>query len=154
MHMICSHEPSSQNDESIRVNVNIMLSLDKQWIEEVLGSWWTTGHPYWTAVERWRRWHRCMMAKSRQNLATAFSRWQASTAQSFPTRLFLFRRECRWSYITWLLSSSGYCWWYTLWKFDSSVSSDLSKFCILGGLYVEIILTTESERATESGLTS
>ena len=132
MHMICSHEPSSQNDESIRVNVNIMLSLDNQWIEEVLGSWWTTGHPYWTAVERWRRWHRCMMAKSRQNLATAFSRWQASTAQNFH-RLFLFRRECRWSYITWLLCSSGYWWWYTLWKFDNAV---LSNFVFLRGSYI------------------
>ena len=95
----------------------------------------------------------CMMANSTWNLATAFSWRHATTAPSYHG-LFIFRRECRWSYITWLLFSSGYCWWYTLWKFDSSVSSDLSKFCILGGLYVEIILTTESERATESGLTS
>ena len=38
----------------------------------------TTGHPYWAAVERWRRWLSCMMANSTWNLATAFS-WRPAT---------------------------------------------------------------------------
>ena len=78
MHTICSHEPSTHTINSTNVIVDIMLSLDNQWIEEVLGSMGTTGHPYWTAVERWRRWHLCMMANSTWNLATAFS-WRPAT---------------------------------------------------------------------------
>jgi hypothetical protein len=129
MHTICSHEPSTHTINSTNVIVDIMLSLDNQWIEEVLGSMGTTGHPYWTAVEHWRRWHLCMMANSTWNLATAFSWRHATTAPSYQG-LFVFRRECRWFYITWLLYSSGYSWWYTLWKFDSSILSNFVFYAV------------------------
>ena len=92
--MICSHEPSSQNDESIHIIVDILLSLDNQWIEEVIGSMGTTGHPYWTAIERRRRWHRCMMAKLTHVFATAFLRGRATTTPSYQGR-YVFRIECR-----------------------------------------------------------
>ena len=127
-----------------------MLSLDDQWIEEVLDSMGTTGHPYWTAVERWRRWHLCMMANLTWNLATAFSWRHATTAPSYHG-LFVFRRECRWFYITWLLFSSGYSWWYTLWKFDSSI---LSNFCVLRGGYVEKSQNDRKGQATQKVNTS
>jgi len=124
-----THEPSSYKDNSIHVMLDMMLSLDNQLIEEVIGSMGTTGHPCWTAAERWRRWHRCMMANSTWNLATAFSWRPATTAPSYHG-LFVFRRECRWFYITWLLYSSGYSWWYTLWKFDSSILSNFVFYAV------------------------
>ena len=49
--MMWAHEPSTHTINSTNVIVDIMLSLDNQWIEEVLGSMGTTGHPYWTAVD-------------------------------------------------------------------------------------------------------
>ena len=92
--MICSYEPSTYNDNSIHVNVQFILSLDNQWTGEVLGSMGTTGGPYWTAIERLRRWHRCMMAKLTHVFATAFLRQRATTTPSYQGR-YVFRIECR-----------------------------------------------------------
>ena len=61
--MMCAHEPSTHNINSTHVIVDIMLSLDNQWIEEVLGSVGTTGLPYWTAADRPLQWLSCMMYK-------------------------------------------------------------------------------------------
>ena len=133
--MMWAHEPSTHTINSTNVIVDIMLSLDNQWIEEVLGSMGTTGHPYWTAVERWRRWHLCMMANLTWNLATAFSWRHATTAPSYHG-LFVFRRECRWFYITWSLYSSGYSWWYTLWIVKVR-QLHLVELCFLRGRYIQ-----------------
>ena len=75
--MICSYEPLTYNDNSFHVNVQFILFLDNQWIGELLGSMGTTSGPYWTALERRRRWHRCMMAKLTHVFATAFLRGRA-----------------------------------------------------------------------------
>jgi len=151
--MMWAHAPSSYNNNSIHVMLDIMLSLDNQLTEEVIGSMWTTGHPYWTAVERWRRWLSCMMANSTWNLATAFSWRPATTAPSYHG-LVVFRRECRWFYITWLLYSSGYSWWYTPWKFDNWMSSNCRTFVFLRGSYIQKNLTTQNSLATQSSETS
>ena len=76
--------------------------------------------------------HNCC-TKSKHTFAQAFSRRHATVAPSYHG-LFVFRRECRWFYITWLCCSCGYCWRYTLWKFDSSI---VSNFCVLRGAYVQ-----------------
>ena len=54
----------------------------------------TTGGPYWTAIERRRRWHRCMMAKLTHVFATAFLRQRATTIPSYQGR-YVFRIEYR-----------------------------------------------------------
>ena len=61
--MMCAHEPSTHNINCTHVIVDIMLSLDNQWIEEVLGSVGTTGLPYWTAADRPLQLLSCMMYK-------------------------------------------------------------------------------------------
>ena len=131
--MMCSYEPSTYIYRSIHNTVDIMLSFDNQLIEEVIGSMGTTGLPYWTAADRLLQWLSCMMYKIETHIAQAFSRRHATVAPSYHG-LFVFRRECRWFYITWLCCSCGYCWRYTLWKFDSSI---VSNFCVLRGAYVQ-----------------
>jgi hypothetical protein len=151
--MMCAHEPSTHNHHSIHIIVDIMLSLDNQLIEEVIGSMETAGHPYWATVERWRRWLSSMMAKSTQFFATAFSRRRATKAPSYHGP-YVFLEKCRWSYISWLSIDSEYCWWYTLWKFDNSMSSNCRTFVFLRGSYIQKNLTTQNSLATQSSETS
>ena len=94
IHMMCAHEPSTHNYHSIHIIVDIMLSLDNQLIEEVIGSMETAGHPYWATVEHWRRWLSSMMAKSTQFFATAFSRRRATKAPSYHGP-YVFLEKCR-----------------------------------------------------------
>ena len=150
--MMCAHEPSTHNHHSIHIIVDIMLSLDNQLIEEVIGSMETAGHPYWATVERWRRWLSSMMAKSTQFFATAFSRRRATKAPSYHGP-YVFLEKCRWSYISWLSIDSEYCWWYTLWKFDNSMSSNCRTFVFLRGSYIQKNLTTQNSLATQSSET-
>ena len=151
--MMCAHEPSTHNHHSIHIIVDIMLSLDNQLIEEVIGSMETAGHPYWATVEHWRRWLSSMMAKSTQFFATAFSRRRATKAPSYHGP-YVFLEKCRWSYISWLSIDSEYCWWYTLWKFDNSMSSNCRTFVFLRGSYIQKNLTTQNSLATQSSETS
>ena len=89
----------------------------------------TTGGPYWTAIERRRRWPWCMMAKLTHVFATAFSWRRATKAPSYHGP-YVFWEECRWSYISWLSSDSEYCWWYTLWKFDNAMLSNFVFYAV------------------------
>ena len=86
--MICSYEPLTYNDNSFHVNVQFILFLDNQWIGELLGFMGTTSGPYWTALERRRRWHRCMMAKLTHVFATAFLRGRALQHQAIKDDMY------------------------------------------------------------------